>query len=181
MAIFHLRDDKTKQAVRKIERRAERQETVQLVRSFVPNRVLEDLDTRQNQLVFGRRGVGKTHTMKAYLGEKIEQGALCLYVDCTSFGSGLGADGSPKNIGIRFFAKFLGVLTDGLLEAATLTEMPDEGTEDDLQAILLQFADLAVPASNGETFNYKGIIDVTNRFLDTRRTGSRLSRHCRDN
>ncbi len=85
MPIFDPKTDEFQSAVRNIERRAERQEEVKLVSSFVPNKVLGELETTQNQLIFGRRGVGKTHTLKAYLGKKATEGRLCLYIDCTFF------------------------------------------------------------------------------------------------
>ena len=68
MVSFDLRSDEFRKAVLNTERRAERQiYDDKLVKCFVPNRILEELDTNQNQLIFGRRGVGKTHTLKAFL------------------------------------------------------------------------------------------------------------------
>ena len=87
MVDFELRSDRFRKAVLDVERCAERQiYDDKLVRSFVPNRVLEELDSNQNQLLFGRRGVGKTHTLKAFLGKKVQSGVLCHYLDCTTFG-----------------------------------------------------------------------------------------------
>ncbi|MBU4273174.1 MAG: hypothetical protein KKA28_15040 [Planctomycetes bacterium] len=167
MQAFDLKSDCFKNAVRSMERRAERQiYEEKLVKCFVPNKVLEELDTNQNQLVFGRRGVGKTHTLKAYLGTKANSGELCHYLDCTAFGSGLGAEGSSKNIGIRFFSKLLLHLSDELLEDTILTERPDPGLHDDLENILARLSNLAVPQSGGETFNYLELIRLTNQFLD---------------
>src|SRR4051812_13166876 len=65
-----VRSHSFRRAVVNIERRAERQALDEkLVRTFVPNRVLDELETTANQLLFGRRGVGKTHTLKALLGK----------------------------------------------------------------------------------------------------------------
>ncbi len=59
-------------AVLDIQRRAERQILDEkLVRCFVPNRVLDDLNSTSNQLLFGRRGVGKTHTLKVFASERV--------------------------------------------------------------------------------------------------------------
>lgn len=162
-----LRSDTFRRAVLNIERRAERQiYHEKLVKCFVPNRVLDELDTNSNQLIFGRRGVGKTHTLKAFLSQIAQRGSLCHYIDCTSFGSGLGADGSAKNVGVRFFSKFVAVLTDELLEAATRTEEPRPGLHDSLLTPLAQMSELAVPSSDGETFDYSGIKRCTNELLD---------------
>lgn len=167
MIQFDLGSEEFRKAVRDTERRAERQlYDEKLVKCFVPNRVLEELDSDQNQLVFGRRGVGKTHTLKAYLARKVESGVLCHYIDCQSFGSGLGADGSRKNIGVRFFSKLLQHLANDLLEDATLRESPIDQCDDDIEAILVRLSDSASPISEGETFDYSGIIRQVNRFLD---------------
>lgn len=168
MPDIDIQNDVFRKAILDIERRAERQlYDEKLVRCFVPNRVLEELNTNANQLLFGRRGVGKTHTFKAYLSRKItSQGQLCHYIDCTSFGSGLGSDGSPRNIGIRFFAKFLSTLTDDLLEDATLTEKPEPGLQEKLQSVLLHLSELAAPNSDGETFQYAEINKAFCTFLD---------------
>ncbi len=167
MPQLDLRNDAFRKAVLNIERRAERQiYEEKLVKCFVPNRVLDELDTNQNQILFGRRGVGKTHTMKAYLGRKANSGVLCHYIDCTAFGSNLAVDGSPQNIGIRFFSKFLTAVTDALLENAVRTETPVVGLQDDLESLLVQLADHAAPNPTGETFNYSAIIQITRRFLE---------------
>ncbi len=171
MVEFDLRSEAFRRAVLNTERRAERQlYDERLVRCFVPNRVLEELDNNQNQLLFGRRGVGKTHTLKAFLGKKASGGTLCHYLDCTAFGSGLGVDGSRRNVGVRFFSKLLSNLADSLLDDATLTEKPDKTLHDDLQSILLQFSDLIGPKSIGETFDYSAIAGAISRFLDRLRT-----------
>ena len=167
MQTFDLKSDAFRKAVLNTEPRAERQVFEEkLAKCFVPNKVLEELDTNQNQLLFGRRGVGKTHTLKAYLGKKASSGELCHYIDCTAFGSGLGADGSAKNIGIRFFSKLLLHLSEALLEDTILAEKPDPRLHDDLERILVRLANLAVPQSDGETFNYLELIRTTNQFLD---------------
>lgn len=167
MEQFDARNDEFRKAVLSIERRAERQiYDERLVRCFVPNRVLDELDANSNQLIFGRRGVGKTHTLKALLSQLVQRGSLCHYIDCTSFGSGLGADGSPKNVGVRFFSKFVKVLSDELLEDAIRTEEPRPGLHDSLLPPLVQMSELGSPRSEGETFDYSGIIRFTNEFLD---------------
>jgi hypothetical protein len=59
MVNFDLRSDAFRKAALNTERRAERQlYDEKLVKCFVPNRVLEELDNNQNQLLFARRGVG---------------------------------------------------------------------------------------------------------------------------
>ena len=67
MPTIDLKSDGFRKAVLNTERCAERQiYDEKLVKCFVPNKVLEELDTHQNQLMFGRRGVGKTHRLQVY-------------------------------------------------------------------------------------------------------------------
>ena len=76
--MFDIRSDALRTAVLRIQRRAERQELEEkLSACFVPTRVIDDLQNDQNQLVFGRRGVGKTHTLKVHLAKKVQEGFLC--------------------------------------------------------------------------------------------------------
>jgi hypothetical protein len=167
MANADPKSDSFRNAVLNMERRAERQiYDDKLVKCFVPNRILDDLNTGSNQLLFGRRGVGKTHTLKAFLSQRVEQGSLCHYLDCTSFGSGIGADGSAKNVAIRFFAKFISTLSDGLLEDIVLTERPELDLQDTLLVALAEMSNLGAPKSVGETFDYAGIVRFTNIFLE---------------
>jgi hypothetical protein len=167
MAPFDINRDGFHQAVRSIERRAERQLLEErLVSSFVPNKVLDELGNTQNQLLFGRRGVGKTHTLKMHLTKTVQGGDLCHYVDCTSFGSGLGADGSDKNVGIRFFSKFMCTISDRMLDDAARMEAPDARDQNATQALLVQFFALCKPNEVAETFNYGEIVAVLNRVLD---------------
>ncbi len=164
--MFDIRSDEFRRAVIKIQRRAERQELEEkLTSSFVPTRVIEELETDQNQLVFGRRGVGKTHTLKVYLGRKVQEGYLCSYIDCTSFGSGLGSEGSPKNVGARFFSKLVAALASNLLEHVVRLEYANKGMVDRLLNVTVALSDTATANPSGETFNYSEIIRLVNVFL----------------
>jgi len=167
MRTFELQTDSFRRAILNIQRRAERQELEErLSKCFVPTRIIDDLQTDQNQLLFGRRGVGKTHTLKVYLAKKVTEGRLCSYLDCTSFGSGLGHEGTPQNIAIRFFSTFLRRLADNLLEHVVRLENPSGPVQDRLTAILSQMSELASPNSQGETFAYSEIIRLMNIFAD---------------
>jgi len=167
MPYFDAKSPEFRAATLNIERRAERQiYDERLVKCFVPNRVLEELETSQNQLIYGRRGVGKTHTMKAHLSRCVERGELCHYIDCTSFGSGLASDGTHQNVGIRFFSKFLQAVCMQLFEDIVRLEQPVGNQQEQLEGILARFEQLCAPGSNGETFNYAQVIAVTNAFLD---------------
>jgi hypothetical protein len=88
----------------RVTRRAEKATPDYLTRTFVPVEpvpsLLESLD---NQVIYGRRGTGKTHLLK-YLAEskKREGGDVALYIDLRTIGSsgGLYADASQP-FGLR--------------------------------------------------------------------------------
>ena len=162
-----LRSQQFRKAVRDIHRRAERQLLDEkLVRCFVPNRVLDELNSTSNQLLFGRRGVGKTHTLKVFASEQVLNGELTVYLDCTSFGSGLGSDGSDKNIGIRFFKTLLKSLTDSLLEHASRREPPVHGADNQILSALANIETASEAKGDGDTFDYLAIRRFVNDFLD---------------
>ena len=162
-----LRSEQFRAAVRDIQRRAERQLLDErLVRCFVPNRVLEELDSTSNQLLFGRRGVGKTHTLKVFASEHVLGGELTAYLDCTSFGSGLGIDGSDKNVGIRFFSTLLRSLAHSLLEHASRREPPVGEADNEILVALADIEKASEAKANGATFDYLGIQRFINKFLD---------------
>lgn len=70
--------------------RAERIEPSQIIETFVDvGPLLNILESENNQLVYGRRGVGKTHAL-LYLGDKrTSAGDFVVYVDCRNLGSNI--------------------------------------------------------------------------------------------
>lgn len=75
-------------AIIRFDKRAERSSEEVLVATFVDSEPLLDLlSTRNNQVIYGRRGTGKTHALK-YLAEKVSSsGDLPIYLDLRSAGS----------------------------------------------------------------------------------------------
>lgn len=69
-------------------RRAERSSDENLVATFVDSAPLFDLlSTQNNQVIYGRRGTGKTHALK-YLAEKVDdKNEISVYLDLRSVGS----------------------------------------------------------------------------------------------
>jgi hypothetical protein len=110
--------------------------------------------------------VGKTHTLKVFASEHVLGGELTVYLDCTSFGSGLGNEGSDKNIGIRFFRTLLRSLADSLLEHALRREAPVDGTDNRILVALANIEKAAEAKGDGATFDYLGIQRFVNEFLD---------------
>src|SRR5207245_1849085 len=71
-----------------LNKRAERSSNEILVSNFVDSEPLfELLSTKNNQVIYGRRGTGKTHALK-YLAETVgRSGEHAVYVDLRSIGS----------------------------------------------------------------------------------------------
>jgi hypothetical protein len=68
--------------------RAERIDAKQIAETFVSvGPLLDVLDSRNNQLVYGRRGTGKTHALRYFLSSRISAGDVAVYVDCQNIGS----------------------------------------------------------------------------------------------
>lgn len=65
-----------------------RNQNEQLLTSFVDIGILERVNNKNNQIIFGRRGTGKTHLLKMIQLTQNEQDRfLCSYVDFRKFGS----------------------------------------------------------------------------------------------
>jgi len=75
-------------AVSKIRQRAERQQDGHaLVKAFVDAGILPQLDNVNHQILYGRRGTGKTHVLTVLRERAIEQGQLVVFLDCRTLGS----------------------------------------------------------------------------------------------
>ena len=85
-----VQDKAISQAVAAIPQRSERQQDLQkLVGSFVDVGILPQIRNVNNQIIFGRRGTGKTHILRV-LADELSKGALndiALYVDARTLGS----------------------------------------------------------------------------------------------
>lgn len=84
-----LQDPKLREAVSKIVQRSERQEDVQrLVGTYVDVGLLPQLDNVNHQVLYGRRGTGKTHVLKVLESRLVHAGARAVvYIDCRTLGS----------------------------------------------------------------------------------------------
>ena len=78
-------------ALLRLTKRAEMSEPQTLVGTFVDTGMLQALLTsRDHQIIYGRRGTGKTHAL-LYLAEtKRQAGDICVYVDMRTIGSSVG-------------------------------------------------------------------------------------------
>src|SRR5665213_3036819 len=84
-----LADPVIQSAVSRVAVRAERQENIgQLVDTFVDPGISVQLENDNNQILYGRRGTGKTHVLKVVERKARERdGELALYMDMRTLGS----------------------------------------------------------------------------------------------
>lgn len=68
--------------------RAEKNDDAHLIETFVDNDFLfSTLDSRSSQIIYGRRGTGKTHALKYYESVILKKGKLVSYIDLRTVGS----------------------------------------------------------------------------------------------
>ncbi|MGH2854705.1 MAG: FHA domain-containing protein [Solirubrobacteraceae bacterium] len=82
-------------ALARCTKRAETMDPDQLVGTFVQDGALfARLDSRDHQILYGRRGTGKTHALKYLTKTKLREGKVAVYIDLQTIGStgGLYAD-----------------------------------------------------------------------------------------
>lgn len=85
-----VQDKALSEAVAAIPQRSERQQDLQkLVGSFVDVGILPQIRNVNNQIIYGRRGTGKTHILRVLSDElaKSSQNDIALYVDARTLGS----------------------------------------------------------------------------------------------
>ena len=115
-----LQDKETTLAVSKIRQRAERQTDLRrLIESYVDSGIVPQLINENHQIVFGRRGTGKTHVFQV-LRSVFEKNRFCVaYIDCRTLGSSSQFTDRDLPIGRRclaLFRDFLSPLYNELIE-----------------------------------------------------------------
>jgi Cdc6-like AAA superfamily ATPase len=81
----------------RFENRAERMEPRDIVDTFVSvGPLLDVLGSNANQIMYGRRGTGKTHALKYFEAARNELGDIAIYVDCQNIGSNQSIYNDPE-------------------------------------------------------------------------------------
>lgn len=117
-----VQDKILSQAVAAIPQRSERQQDLQkLVGSFVDVGILPQIRNVNNQIIFGRRGTGKTHILRVLSDElaKNSRNDVTLYVDARTLGSTSQFSDSSIPLPARclaLFRDFLGEIYNALLD-----------------------------------------------------------------
>lgn len=82
-----LSDPSIKTAIQNIARRAERIDSQGAVESFYDCNIISHLDNFNHQIIQGRRGTGKTHTLFVLKHKLESEKCHCIYFDCKTAGS----------------------------------------------------------------------------------------------
>ncbi len=137
MADRLIEDPLVQAAVSRVAVRAERQKDVgQLVATFVDPGISVQLENDNNQIIYGRRGTGKTHVLKVVERAVHERaGEFALYVDMRRLGSNsvFTDEGRPLHVRVSSLLKdILAELENALLEWVTQPEvdLPGNALED---------------------------------------------------
>ena len=68
--------------------RAERITAEQVAETFVSVGPLMDvLESQNNQIMYGRRGTGKTHALRYFASQRSKAQDIAIYIDCQNLGS----------------------------------------------------------------------------------------------
>jgi hypothetical protein len=111
-------------ALQALVRRAERNKPETLKETFVSVGGIEHaLMNRDNKIIFGRRGTGKTHALHYIVEQKIGEGQIAVYIDLRQLGSdtSLYADDriSSSQRTARLLRDFIQTLHDGVIECCS--------------------------------------------------------------
>ncbi len=109
-----IQDAAVMRAVSQILQRSERQEDLaKLVHTFVDVGILPQLENRNNQILYGRRGTGKTHVLRVLDSRLRETNRnTVLYIDARTLGSTTQFSDVALPMGTRCLALFRDVLAE---------------------------------------------------------------------
>lgn len=129
-----IQDQKIVQSISRILQRSERQQDLQkLIGSFVDVGIIPQLNNTNNQIIYGRRGTGKTHILKVLIAKLTEENpdAIIVFIDARTLGSTSQFSDPEIEIKIRCISLFRDVLSEihnALLER--LVNFPPDKAED---------------------------------------------------
>lgn len=115
-----IKDEQLVKAVAAIAQRSERQPDLQkLVGAFVDVGILPQVQSRNNQIIFGRRGTGKTHILRV-LGSNVRSPRVAsIYIDARTLGSTAQFTDNSVPLSVRcvsLFRDVLGEIRNALLD-----------------------------------------------------------------
>lgn len=116
-----------REAILLIQLRADKWDDDSLVKSFVNvGPLIPLLNSENNQVIFGRRGTGKTHVLRYFKNIKEAGGDCCIFIDLRKIGSSncIYADRSLpiEQRTLRFFIDIIKVIGDDIISYVTSSE-----------------------------------------------------------
>jgi len=163
---MEIRSDAIQDAVKGIERRAEREADFRkLYDIYVDRGVLRSLTPNTNQIILGRRGVGKTHLLHYYQDHVLTRPKPVLFQlhDCRKLGSGLASvSESPVSIAINMFTEFLNNVASAAFDSLDTIE---GGAPEDAGLAVLAFQDtISRPGRAGSLLDFTNLGNTLDRF-----------------
>jgi hypothetical protein len=125
-----VQDKELAKAVASIPQRSEKQSDVQkLVGAFVDPGILPQIENINSQIIYGRRGTGKTHVLRVLESSLRAKERTCvIYVDARTFGSTSQFSDATIPLSTRctsLFRDLLGEVYNGLLDFVVQQDSPD--------------------------------------------------------
>jgi hypothetical protein len=163
-----IKDLKLVQAISSISQRAERQRDIEkIISSYVEVGILPQLLNNNNQILFGRRGTGKTHILK-YLenAHKQDNNKTVCFIDCRILGSSPQFSDTSLSLSHRCSSLFIDVLNeiyDSLLNH--IAYKPNDNSD-----LALQSLDDFSNSSIGEIRKSKKIVEKSAQSKDSNTT-----------
>lgn len=170
MSKIDVRSQDVAKAVTTLQRRAERVTDLGKLREiYVESGVLAELDPSTNQIIYGRRGVGKTHLINVYRDWCFEAHDNILFQihDCQRLGSGLGSeDRPPRVIAISYFVQLLNdIATQAFDDIPRLDSADALKRPGDLGSAILSFQDIINKGGDsGSSFDFRNLGDTLDAY-----------------
>ncbi|HEX5399780.1 MAG TPA: hypothetical protein VFY06_12120 [Verrucomicrobiae bacterium] len=160
-----LRDEKIVAAINALERRAERQDNdLTLYNTFVDCGVLAELSDTESQVIYGRRGVGKTHLLHfhRHIRSLNQQRSPYFIFDCQRLGSGTATISTDPNvIGRNYAFEFLNDLGTRLFTFVDSLKL-EKSKELDAQSAIIAFVDHIL--SKDGSFDFRNLSSTFRAF-----------------
>ncbi len=164
--MLHIRSEAVQTAVRSFQRRAERVlDLDKLHEIYVDSGVLGELAVHSNQVIHGRRGVGKTHLLHFFRQSLLRASPSTLFQihDCQRLGSGYASDDSDaRSVAISVFTQLLNdIATQAFDDLDRINARDSSARVRDPSEAVLAFQDVVTQgASASGKFNYRMLGDT---------------------
>lgn len=160
-------------AILQIQLRADKWDENSIVESFVKvGALIPLLDSENNQIIFGRRGTGKTHVLRYFKSIKDGQNDCCIFVDLRKIGSSnsIYADQSLpiEQRALRFFIDIIKVLSDEIISYIIMSDERKEAYLSEIIPLLDQLNQTwTKSAIMGEVVSESSIVDKSSQEFNS--------------